>query len=523
MPARLAFRERRLLSIDWDSAAVRMVYAGLGRGRMRVIKALAVAWPKELDRDNPRAMGEFLRRVIGQQRLHASRALINIPRDQAVLHTLTLPPTPAEDLPALVHFQIVKELPYAQSEAVVDFAGTGQETEAQSNDVLVAAVRNEVLQQYLGVCRHAGLKVERVGLRPYSNLVAVTRTLGQDLGGQVLFVDVGPSLTEIDLIADGHLAFSRAASVSITPLIPPGAAPSSEPLDSARQETLNQVLVEVTRSVEAYRAAKPGATFNRVIVAGSTGLEEHLAEALTSRFHAPARFYNPAATLQLPDERGASMVSFSAALGLALGQSEGGLLHFDFLHPKQAEKPAARRAKLIPRVAAVVALFGLAAAVAYGQYYLSKRDDLKDLQGAIARLKAEVGKAEELQEMVDAAQGWQQEEIIFLDELLAVTEAFPPTTDAYLAGYRASERPIISMQVRAISNQPGNDLARRLNETGWYDATPGKVTEGSSPQRFNFFSDIRIKRKARPMSEDPQSKRLPESQPEAASKPREGS
>jgi type IV pilus assembly protein PilM len=496
-----AFRERRLLSLDWDQHAVRLVLVGLRRGRMRLIRALAVPLPAELDQSDAEAMGGFLRRVIGQQRLHAPRAMINIPRDQAVLHTLTVPPTPPEDLPALVHFQIVKELPFAQSEAVVDFAGTGQQTSDQSSDVLVAAVRNEVLQHCLRICRHAGLKVERVGLRPYANLAAVARTMDGGVRGQVLFVDVGPTLTEIDLIAAGQLAFSRAASVGITPLIEPGAAPTHQALDAETKQTLDQLLVEVTRSIEAYRAAKPGAVVDQVVVAGSSGLEHHLAEALAKRFRAPARFFNPAEALGMPSEAGAAMVSFSAPLGLALGHSEPGLLRFDFLHPKKAEKPGARRAKLIPRVAAVVALFSLAAGVAYGQWYLGKREQLHRAQEQVRSLRARLEKAKTLQELVAAACEWRDGEVIFLDELLAVTEAFPDTTDAYLANYRAGESPVIRMQVRAIGNQFGNELAKRLNETGWYDATPGKSIEGSGQQRFNYTADIKVTRNKAPMAE----------------------
>ncbi|NIQ98756.1 MAG: hypothetical protein GTN78_00925, partial [Gemmatimonadales bacterium] len=55
------------------------------------------------------------------------------------------------------------------------------------------------------------------------------------------------------------------------------------------------LMVEVTRSIEAYRGGDPGAEMDCAVVAGATGIEETLAEAIHRRFGINCETYNPSA------------------------------------------------------------------------------------------------------------------------------------------------------------------------------------------------------------------------------------
>jgi len=426
--------DKRLLTLDWDAEALRIVHVRIKRGDVRILQALLVPWTSDVDTASPHSIGAFIRRVLDQQRIRSARAIVDIPRDQAVVHTLHLPSSDPEELPSMVHFQIVKELPYALDEAVVDFVVEGEvevdATGESTTPVLVAAVRNEVIAHYQSIIEAAGLTLERIGLRPHANLLALGRSTTQVANGRTLYVDVGPNLTEIDVIRHGQLVFSRAASVSVPVVVAEGQLGDGEvsPADGA----IGQLLVEVTRSIEAYRASDPGAAIDRAVIGGSCGIEPGLAEAMKERFGFRASLYAPAGETAPSEAQAAGMTGFSATLGLALGQVNERMAYFDFLNPKRPEEVERARRRKVPMTAIVVLLFVSAAAVLYYQVAWPIKRDVRKLRDKINTEKKWAKDFGEFQGQLDVAETWAARDEIWLDELMRVVQVLPDHRDAYM-------------------------------------------------------------------------------------------
>ena len=182
---------------------------------------------------------------------------------------------------------------------------------------------------------------------------------------RVLFIDVHPLLTEIGVLRDGSLAFSRAASVLIpepgsvhgvseeaaggSPRLSmrrlrracrtaatPGVALRGEGrVSAATADVIQSLLVELNRSIEAYRVNDAGVQLDHAVIAGDTGLEESLGEAISKRLGIPSEPYNPASTFGWEPEEGPGACGFAGALGLVLGEADTSGAQFDFLHPKR--------------------------------------------------------------------------------------------------------------------------------------------------------------------------------------------
>ncbi|MHC4090907.1 MAG: type IV pilus biogenesis protein PilM [Planctomycetota bacterium] len=484
--------ERRILSVDWDPRELRVVHARIRKERVRIEDVFAVAIPQEVALGSAEQLGKLLRHALDQERISSRHVIVDIPRDQVVLNTLALPNVTVSDMAGMVKLQIAKGLPFPISEAVVDFAVPPDDGEEGPRDVLVGAVRTEVVDYYQQVCERAGLRLERIGLRPYANKVAVSSFLSGEPPERVLIVDVGPALTEIDVLRRGQLVFSRAASVfvpkedsQVVPLvaadepqadagptvdveasiIPFDAEPETGPRDMAA--VVADLMVEVTRSIEAYRGTDAGAQMDCAVVAGATGIEETLAEAIHRRFGVHTETYNPAACLGDDQERGATAAGFSAALGLVLGHGGEGRLHFDFLHPKKQEVPGKAELKKVPLVAAVVALFAVAGAVAYFQGPAKRFARIDELKEQIQESKAEIRDNKGFIEMVQAAKRYEAEQIVWIDEFQNLVALLPNSEKVVLDKldlHQDDKGKTMKMDVRAADSRQCREIVEKLED-----------------------------------------------------------
>ncbi len=486
--------DRKVLAIDWDRESIRIMHAKTGKKGPRRIRAFLVPIPEVVDVDDPESLGHFIAAALKQRRIHTRRAIMAIPREKAVLNTLTLPKVPIEEMPSVVHFQITKELPFAMEEAKIDFASFPAGPETENVDVLVAAVRNDELDHYKSVCQNARLELERIGLRPYANNVAVT--YGRDIEriGCMLMMDIGPVLTEINLIRKGHLTFSRAASVNV-PVMPRahdktndlrGPAPVHiAPTDAEVQEAVNNLLLEVTRTIEAYRVSNPGAEIDQIVVAGSCGIEETLRHEAAQRFGAPAKLYNPGEMFDSLKDRSGQLTAFGASMGLIIGHGAEGVLHFDFLHPKEPTKVVSAKVRKIPVVAATVLVFALAALVFQTQKSSENKRKLDELKPLIKKRTDEQKALKAFGADIDQALSWRNREVVWLDQLAVITELFPNAQDAYVAKLDGAtkaepkEEKTIEVELRARHMGRLIELRKTLEDKGPFVANAKQMREAN--------------------------------------------
>ena len=117
------------------------------------------------DADEPEALGEFIRAMLRRHRLHHKTAVVDVPRERAVINQLTLPPTPVVEVAAAVRFQAMKELPFPLDTAAMDYVIVARDAAGLATEVLLAAVTVETLDRIRRTCEAAGLTPERIGLR----------------------------------------------------------------------------------------------------------------------------------------------------------------------------------------------------------------------------------------------------------------------------------------------------------------------------------------------------------------------
>lgn len=510
-------RTGKIVALDWDARSLRVVHATLGKRGATIDRLLSAEIPSGVQLSDPAQMGAHIRRVLDTEQIKTRVALVDISRDQAILKTISLPSATVEDLPGMVEIQIARELPFPAPEAAIDFvASFGTESESASSDVLVAAARREVLSHYEAIFQHAGLKLERVGLRPYANQVAVAELLKHAVPEHVLFIDLGPSLTEIDVLRHGVLTFSRAASV----VIPKGGAttkqtgglrltiPSDESIEVGEfgqssggppDSVIQTLVVEVMRSIEAYRANDTGASIDHVVIGGDMGIEESLAEALHRKLGVTTQLYNPATTFGWEPDEGTAAAAFASALGLVLSHASGGTQHIDFLHPKRTESQTKRRLRMAPIAAAIAILFVSAGGIVIAQVTKPERDELARIEQEITDLEKNRDDNKKFQELMTQIREFDSKQLVWVDVLYDVFSVMPTNKEWLITSMEMNqkERRLV-LKTKSTERETPLTVAKALEafrrdgkERQRFEARAGQQSEKQG-EKYPFHQDLRI-------------------------------
>lgn len=507
---------RRVLCLDWDKRSLRILVARIGVRSMRLEDAHSHRIPANVDCEDPAAMGPFIRQCLTRHRLRFQKAIVDIPRDRAVLKRLPLPPTPDNEIAAAVRFQALKELPFPVDEAAIDFAVMHRDEKQLATEILLAAVRTEVITRLRDTLAAAGLAMLRVGLRPYGNLASVKYLAGL-AEKRVLLVDVGPSATEIDVFAAGAMAFSRAAGVVVPfaagPVLSEHERMSSKAdlavqlSDEEESAAVQELTVEVTRTLQAYRATEPNAVIDQILVAGGTGVERALSEALGKRFNLPAALFDVTQAVSARPDEAAKLRAFSAVLGLAHTLARDGQLELDFLNPKRT---VTRQETLRRRMQIYVPLAALTTIVLIGwvvREFWTLNSEISALTAQVnavdGALTTQLKEVVRLSNRVLEADDWKRESemSVWLPHLLAVTQAaVDPGKQMLVESINVNAaQGAIDLRVLATSWDVALGFVKQINETRVDGKTPYRAaaaawqeSRNAAEPKFRGKVDVKI-------------------------------
>lgn len=491
LAGKLAFpwrRQGRFLAVDYDSRQIRVVQAERALGGVRVLKLAATDVPEGAIADAA-AMGSLLRQTI--DRMHAGRGpvLMCVPRGQSVLKPLILPRAAnAGELAGMVQYQAEKELTFRPSEAVVDFtleshygAESPPEEAAEGEHVLVAAVRQPVVDFCTAVARTAGLTLVGLGMRPYANLRCVETYARRNADARIAVVHITADESEIDVFYSGGVSFSRPAVIKVPPA-------GSEP---AAGDAAQLVVTEITRSLHSYLGVEREHKIDVVLVAGGTGIEPRVAAELHRRLGVAAETFDPGEALGLT-EGGTSASAFISALGLAVCHGEGVGLPVDFLHPKRAPVQRDRRKLVIGGVAVVLAAIVGGVFLAAAMPYWTAKANLDYLKARYQELETKNKPVTVLVKRIDAIDRWQNGGRNWLDQWAYLSGILPSCTETYLTGLSSTPEGNIDLKVRTVSPDVLDDLGERLSDGG-YSFKPGPVNTQNDTYNYKYITTITVK------------------------------
>ena len=323
----------RLLALEWYDDEARVAVASL-RGTQAVFEqAFAVpleTGPASDDDSMPDVGSQIASGLPGG--LKGTDTIVVIGRTNIELRQVSVPAAPDDELPDMVRFQAMREFNALDDKWPLDFIPLGTDPE-QPRDVLAATINPDQLSKIRRVCREAGMKPQRMILRPCAAASLFFRKTPPGDGRVRLLVDLLQSEADLTLLVDGTVNLTRCARMS------------TDPLD--RPESPKTLISELRRTIAAAHNQLGDRRVDELVLFGSGPRHEVLVETIRAEMSLPVTLFDPFEGLQLSGPLAREMPDgpsrFAPLLGALLDELEQKPHAVDFLHPRHRPEPPSRR------------------------------------------------------------------------------------------------------------------------------------------------------------------------------------
>lgn len=384
-----------ILGIDLDTAELRLVE--LNQSAAGSVLHAALALPTgTLD---AASLGAQLKERLASVGFKGTTAVIALSHDAMTCREVRHPNIPAEELPAIVQFQVMKESSLPPDDAIVDYVPLAQPLSTGEHRSLTFVVRKSRVQFCEKMCEAAGIKLLAVVPRAVALLAGVTKNKSES------GLAVGYACSNsFFVIHNGEMIFNRSMGT---------------PYDQ------EELISELRRSIAGYENQAHMPALDHVYLAGTELPPE--AQKQIDSFRVPVRLFDPYHGIVGAD-RLAGHGDYAVACGAAQTIKAFKKPPVEFLSPKKVfVKPNRTRSYAIIGGVAAAAL----ALLTFGIYWMmtsSADAEISELQKNIQE-KQKLEKIyvvdNEVDKRFEAIKSWKDHEIFVLEEIYDLIESFP--------------------------------------------------------------------------------------------------
>jgi Tfp pilus assembly PilM family ATPase len=409
----------QLLALEWNSHEIRVAVACARGSRIVIEHAFLIPWNEDDSAGDKveQRIGQRIAEELDARGIARPQTLVAVGRGNIELRQLQLPPAPDEDLPDMVRFQAAREFNELDENWLLDFVPIDEATDGPRT-VLAMAIAPAVIRQIEGVCEHAGLKMQRLLLRPCAAASLLTGDKAGARGELRLLVDLLSDEVDLTVVCNGKAVFLRTMRLG-------GGSPP-----------LPALLAEIRLTMAAVQSQLAGRKVQAIVLCGEDEIHADLARSVESELGMPVQLFDPFGGFERgPALRGLPLEHpgrFAPLLGMCQAEFRQEGHAVDFLHPRhRAEAPSRRKKWIVAASAAAFVLLLYLINARIEHYKLATEVD--DLKEEVSSLDASIAAKKPTRTTVADIAKWADSETIWLDQILALNEGFPPAKDAILS------------------------------------------------------------------------------------------
>lgn len=343
-----------LVGLDIGSSAVKAVALKRGRAGWSLVAAGEAPMPDGAVKDGaaaePEAVSEAVSQVLDSIKMRRARVSAALSGHAVIVKKLSLPTMSEAELGDAIPWEAEQYIPFDLSEVQLDYQVVNSAVQSAdgktSLDVLLVAAKRDRIDDRAGVISQSGRRPVVIDIEAFALANAYQLNYPERTDPFSALIHVGQNVTIVCLLERGEPIFTRDISIGgqvhldavlhelggsgvdelAAKRILHGQFPqdvSPDQVTNVLREASGQLVLEVRKTIDFYRATAPVERLSRIVLSGGAWQAVGLVEMLASEFGAPVDVFDPFRRITRPSRGlGVDVVgpAYAVAVGLAMRQ-----------------------------------------------------------------------------------------------------------------------------------------------------------------------------------------------------------
>ncbi|GAB4390951.1 MAG: type IV pilus assembly protein PilM [Thermodesulfovibrionales bacterium] len=343
---------RETIGLDIGSSHLKVVQLKDKRGRYELEVFDMLELPPELIVEgsiiDSLRLVDAIKELMRKARVKSRNAAIGIAGHASVIiRRISVPEMSEEDLSESIKFEAEQYVPFDVEDVNIDFQILGPKEEPGQMDVMLVAVKKDIINEYLAVVKDAGLSPVVVDVNAFAlgNMYEMNYEIEPDKN--VALLNIGASTINLNILKGGISLFTRDSAVGsnlhtevlqkefnlsfeAAEKLKKGKAVEGveeEDARSAISSASEEIITEVARSLDFFRSSTYHEDVHEMVLSGGGALVAQFPDQLSQRLGIEARVAEPFKNVHIPGRFDVSYIediSCMAAVAVGLAMRRAG-------------------------------------------------------------------------------------------------------------------------------------------------------------------------------------------------------
>ena len=255
---------------------------------------------------------DAVRALFERLKIKQKEVALAISGNALIIKKIFVPAMTPDELEEQVPWEAEHHIPFNRNDVEIDYQALGGKNAQGQMELLLVAAKKEVVADYAAVAREAQLTPVVVDVAAFAVQNGFEAAYGPMTNEVVALINVGASLSNINILAGGTSAFTRDVTTggnSFTDDIKRHLAVSGEEAEALKvaytegdasqdvgrvlQMTSAQMAGEFQKSIDFFLASHPDTAISKIYLAGGSARVPPLLSAIEQRARVPVEIMDP--------------------------------------------------------------------------------------------------------------------------------------------------------------------------------------------------------------------------------------